>query len=30
MSDFEALYLVLMIIQIISPYIQDYFKNTKK
>lgn len=30
MSDFEALYLLLMIIQIISPYVHDYFKNTKK
>lgn len=30
MSDFEALYLVLVIIQIISPYVHDYLKRTKK
>lgn len=29
MSDFEALYLVLIIIQMISPYIHDYLKNEK-
>lgn len=30
MSDFEALYLVLVIIQIIAPMVYDYIKSMKK